>query len=771
MQQLIFCSSSAGNGDGHSNQATPIGSVTSGNGATDNSSLKTAIILPLSEVIASVESRLCSSESQQSTCHIERGTESTIKTSATGKIFRKKKITTSSDTPSFSSKKLIILSKLSTPKLLSYQGSNIISQPKIIQEKPNSSKVYQKKVKSIINKLIDSEKDKNSHNVAVTSSKINPEMEKADIISDPENRMNPLGIQMLSKGLYEQIFKYSNKEDSSSEASIKDSIKLSKAHLKKQKLWGKTNSVQKNVELPLPELYGESLNEHFQIIAEEQCSPYKKLLHLLTHSTPPPVPIQFVFEQGWTKYFSDGSHSSVEAPDCQAFVFDVEVCVQRGSHPTLATAMSDKYWYSWCSKQLMNAEPVETPLKDTTPKIQDANSSSSTATEISKDEKIEEESDASELRQKSKLNLDELIPFEGSTEETKGLHKIIVGHNVSYDRIRIKEEYYVPGNNVRFLDTMSMHIAVSGLVQEQRAMIVKNNATSEKKVHLPWMSVGCLNNLNNVYKFYCKTDGLPKHKRNVFVSGSLEDIRSDFQNLMAYCATDVQATHRVLLNLLPQFYDRFPHPVTLAGVLEMGSSYLPVNRNWEKYLDAAESAYDTMRGALTEKLSERATEALSLQDDHGYLRDPWLWNLDWQVSNKMKKSGRNFPNWYVKLCKIPSSRGEDTDASAFMPHDMSTSLRVVPRLLRLTWRGYPLHHEKDHGWGYLRPTYASYEEFETHHETRDSAEKNIHAAFPVEELYTMSPPSRKGAGGTLPPETDGDWEQLLYGAVRPPKVS
>jgi DNA polymerase gamma 1 len=28
---------------------------------------------------------------------------------------------------------------------------------------------------------------------------------------------------------------------------------------------------------------------------------------------------------------------------------------------------------------------------------------------------------------------------------------------------------------------------------------------------------------------------------------------------------------------------------------------------------------------------------------------------------------------------------------------------VTPKLLRLTWDGYPVHHDDTHGWGYLVP--------------------------------------------------------------------
>ena len=102
------------------------------------------------------------------------------------------------------------------------------------------------------------------------------------------------------------------------------------------------------------------------------------------------------------------------------------------------------------------------------------------------------------------------------------------------------------------------------------------------------MFVGCPNNLNDVFKFYCRSDeDLNKDTRNVFVKGSLEDIRVDFQNLMTYCASDVRATHMTLTNLLPLFFERFPHPVTFAGMLEMGTTFLPVTQNWEKYIDPA----------------------------------------------------------------------------------------------------------------------------------------------------------------------------------------
>ena len=57
--------------------------------------------------------------------------------------------------------------------------------------------------------------------------------------------------------------------------------------------------------------------------------------------------------------------------------------------------------------------------------------------------------------------------------------------------------------------------------------------------------------------------------------------------LMSYCSEDVYHTHQVLQVVYPLFQRHCPHPVTLAGMLEMGSMYLPVNASWNRYLQSS----------------------------------------------------------------------------------------------------------------------------------------------------------------------------------------
>lgn len=57
---------------------------------------------------------------------------------------------------------------------------------------------------------------------------------------------------------------------------------------------------------------------------------------------------------------------------------------------------------------------------------------------------------------------------------------------------------------------------------------------------------------------------------------------------------------------------RCPHPVTLAGMLEMGVSYLPVNQNWERYLEEAQNTYEELQREMKKSLMDLANDACQL---------------------------------------------------------------------------------------------------------------------------------------------------------------
>lgn len=509
------------------------------------------------------------------------------------------------------------------------------------------------------------------------------------------HRQNPLGIQTVSTSLFNQIFSRVTPKDAQE---AEEDIQRSKKHLQAHGLWNKKSSVLPDYDFQLPAFEDQNLDQHFRIVAQEQCAPYKELLNQLVGADLPNFPSKWQFVPGWTRYNFDGSYTQVDFPDCHAIVFDVEVCMKEGNQPTLATAVSDKYWYSWCSNYLIHPH----------------------------------------YEHGDKIGLKDLIPLETSDSmfsmnlKSTGVPRVVVGHNVSYDRIRVREQYLMEGTPLRFVDTMSLHIAVSGLVSEQRALLMKNK-NSDDKIKLPWMFVGCENSLNETYKFYCHPEeNLDKSTRNVFVDGTLWDVRDKFQKLMSYCASDVKATHMVLVKLLPLFFERFPHPVTFAGMLEMGLTFLPVTENWNRYINSAESEFSRVERLLNEELVKQAQAALKYMEQKKYEEDLWLWSLDWSKPKGKVKKLPGYPTWYRKLCARTGEKGGSPE-----PENMSTSLQVVPKLLRLTWDGFPLHHERQHGWGYLKPLYMNVSEIpQSEIPPLDSNAKDT-PVFPVNALYEM----------------------------------
>ncbi|XP_075621226.1 DNA polymerase subunit gamma-1 [Balearica regulorum gibbericeps] len=563
--------------------------------------------------------------------------------------------------------------------------------------------------------------------------------------AEGQRRMNPLNIQMLSRTLHEQIFRGAQVRYSAAE--IQRSVK----HLQHHDLWGKETSTLPDVDLQLPRMYGDNIDEHFRLLAQKQSLPYLEAANELLRCELPPVPSQWAWQLGWTRYGPDGQAETVDFPEERAVVLDVEVCVADGHCPTLAVAVSPHAWYSWCSKRLLEQR----------------------------------------YSWSSHLTLADLIPLEspagaGCAGKQDWPERVVVGHNVAFDRAFIKEQYLIQGSRVRFLDTMSMHMAISGLTGFQRSLWMaakhgKRKGMQQVKQHIKktrsktegpavtswdWVHVSSINNLADVHALYVGGEPLEKEARELFVKGTMADIRNHFQDLMSYCARDVQATHEVFQEQLPLFMERCPHPVTFAGMLEMGVSYLPVNGNWKRYLDDAQGIYEELQKEMKKSLMNLANDACQLLHEDRYKDDPWLWDLEWDTQEfkqkknpgkkKKKDQDRNskastvgvgtdgsvqelqedpgppgedeelrapasrvclerlketvalqpkrlqhlpgHPGWYRKLCLRLEEAGWVPGPSL-----ISLQMRVTPKLMRLAWDGFPLHYSEKHGWGYLVP--------------------------------------------------------------------
>ncbi|KAF4792952.1 DNA polymerase subunit gamma-1 [Turdus rufiventris] len=538
--------------------------------------------------------------------------------------------------------------------------------------------------------------------------------------------MNPLNIQMLSRSLHEQIFRGAQVRYSA------EKVQRSVQHLQRHDLWGKETSTLPDVHLQLPRMYGDNIDEHFRLLAQKQSLPYLEAANELLRCELPPLPEQWAWELGWTRYGPHGQAEPVDFPEERALVLDVEVCVADGHCPTLAVAVSPRAWYSWCSRRLLEQR----------------------------------------YSWSSHLTLADLIPMEspaGASCASKQdwMERVVVGHNVAFDRAFIKEQYLIQGSKMRFLDTMSMHMAISGLTGFQRSLWMaakhgKRKGLQQVKEHMKktrskaegpavtswdWVHVSSINNLADVHALYVGGEPLEKEAREIFVKGTMADIRSDFQGV---------------LNLFSGGTSDPSH----VGMLEMGVSYLPVNRNWKKYLDDAQGIYEELQKEMKKSLMNLANDACQLLHEHRYKDDPWLWDLEWDTQEfkqkknpgKKKKKGQDgnsqvspaarnaeelaqkwqedpgppseeeeqkvsasqlclerlketvalqpkrlqhlpgHPGWYRKLCPRLEDEGWVPGPSL-----ISLQMRVTPKLMRLAWDGFPLHYSEKHGWGYLVP--------------------------------------------------------------------
>ncbi|KAI0115258.1 DNA polymerase family A-domain-containing protein [Daldinia grandis] len=486
-------------------------------------------------------------------------------------------------------------------------------------------------------------------------------------------RFNEVGVQQVSTHIYEQIFK--NKSD----APPSELVNLSIDHLRRHDLYEKNTDNTKPIVFDLPELQGETLDEHFHKLGLDCAKPFLDMAKEFAVVNGPDRPKEWVKESGWTKYYDDGTPpEKVEFPDANMLCFDVEVMWKESSFAVMACAMSPTNWYAWLSPWLLG----------------------------------ESESDR------------HLIPLGDPTKE-----RIIVGHNIGYDRARILEEYDLKQSRNSFLDTMSLHVAVNGMCSQQRPTWMKHQKSRELRDKISketdnielvklltnghedeeelWVERSSINSLRDVAKFHLNV-AIDKAVRDQFGELDREGVLEKLSDLLNYCAADVVVTHKVYRIIFPNFLKVCPHPVSFAALRHLSSVILPVNKSWDAYVQNAEATYHRLSDSVQERLVLLAEKALEVKDDAGkWGSDPWLRQLDWSGQEikmvKGKKKGDpprpalrqkkpGMPKWYKDLFK-------KVDAKI----SLTVRTRIAPLLLRLAWDGYPLVWSDKYGWTFKVP--------------------------------------------------------------------
>ena len=481
-------------------------------------------------------------------------------------------------------------------------------------------------------------------------------------------------MQQLSDHVYPQVF--SGPPTVPSPALVN----LSKDHLARHDLWGKNQGNAPAIALDVPRLHGKTLDEHFYRLGRQASEPYYSLAKEYARVNLPQPPRHWIRRSGWTKYTADGVNEPIEAPLEEMLTFDTEVMWKESSYAVMACAASPTAWYAWLSPWLMG----------------------------------ESEADG------------HLIPLGDSQKP-----RVVIGHNIGYDRARVLEEYNVRQSKNFFLDTMSLHVAVNGMCSRQRptwmkhkknrdmrdrlagesnsvelAALLENNMLSEEEEEL-WVGRSSVNSLRDVAKFHCDVT-IDKAQRDQFGELDREGIRSKLDELLDYCAADVSITHQVYKKVFPGFIEVCPHPVSFGALRHLSSVILPVDKSWEAYIENAEATYHRLTNAVEQRLVDLTMAALALKDAPlNYNKDPWLQQLDWsgQEVRMVKGKKKGDPPRPAARQKMPGMPKWYKDLFATSEAELALTVRtrIAPLLLRLSWDNHPLVWSDKHGWTFKVP--------------------------------------------------------------------
>ena len=476
----------------------------------------------------------------------------------------------------------------------------------------------------------------------------------------------PLGYPTLSEDLHERVFAGERIQEMSPQQKRKIIANL--------KRFGVSVPVDypENLysgPLPLGNLKGKNLREHFETVATEQIGKYKEMADRFATCTLPKVPPvhELLLEPGWVRYEQVGDKWKIEHVDIpleSAFTFDTETFVYKGAYPIIGTAMSEKAAYLWLAAELIN------------PKLP------------------EDEWDEWDM-----------IPI--------GTDRFVVGHNISYDRVRTREAYTLsrtaPENF--YFDTLSAHVGVSGLAAGQRSMYLLSKKDPEAlsfseqrmlKFGPDWLDKGSTNNMVSTYNLHVaeprdllggectKLSETDKETRNIFVvAQDLGQIRNGIANVLVYALNDAFYTAELFQALWPKYRDSTPSMTALCGHYHLNGSIVPLIPHWDEWIDNVEKVYEQFNNEVNEichaLVFKYFEEWKNSNDPAAYVaQDPWLKQLNWEVET-VKGKYAHIPKWMRPFIKDPNEH-------------IGVKSKLAHKLLKLKWEGSPMILTKDQGW-------------------------------------------------------------------------
>ena len=471
-------------------------------------------------------------------------------------------------------------------------------------------------------------------------------------------------------------------------------------------------------DLPFPPMEGSSIEEHFESMASEFIDQYVQAAEKLAKAELPVVPgyDDFVFQPGWTRYTKQGNNwvtESVPHPLENAFTYDTETFVVNGAFPVIGTCLSTEAAYVWLAAEMC----------------------------------------------------DPLLPHDQWTQYgliPLGTNNFVVGHNISYDRVRARDGYTLSESEPEnfYFDTLSAHIAVSGLASGQRWLYVlagkdADELTEEEKKKLRfrprWADEGSTNALVNVYNFHVaavreyfgeevhRMKDADKEIRDVFVKATEIHQLAQRRDLLDYAMKDAFYTTELFQALWPKYLDATPSKVGIAGHFFLNGSRIPVSTDWTNWIAQVEKVFENHNQEMTDichELINKYVGEWNVEFDKDLLEAQKFFDEDPETAialagltgkktvkftdvlrgfDKQEHEWRHHSNAWVAadpwLSQLDWAPRGYTGKYAFKPkwaagyltssdERVTTKSKLSNLLLKLKWEDSPVINTKDKGWCY-----------------------------------------------------------------------
>lgn len=358
---------------------------------------------------------------------------------------------------------------------------------------------------------------------------------------------NSLGFSCLSPQNFEKIFGYDPEE----------TLNLFQETLDAKKL----DEKEEHPSEPLPELpelpCGNDVEEYFTYIAQRFFDRYdldNKIEELLSiHPTELYQLRQHLNKllentraNVWTKLTVDGDLIEMDVPDSRSLIFDTETFVKGSdcNSPIVAQALGKDFegnvsLYMWLH-----------PLFD---------------------------SESNDYR-----------PMKVEVGE----NKLLIGHNFSFDRQKIKDFYTIKQSTSVCLCTMAMMKLVGGLTDKQTwatRVDPRNNYKAQKI-----QQFGCAMGLVSSYEFITGRS-LPddaKDLRKIFVKAKeFQEFRDTRVDILRYSMLDVIYNWELFVKLWPRYREMVNHKAIVAGQIVVLDAIVPHIDYWDAWVRRCDREY------------------------------------------------------------------------------------------------------------------------------------------------------------------------------------